>query len=66
MKKFLVGLPIILIGLLVILLPGLILGEIGLRIVQVAVLIGALGYFTYVTGEEILEKIEKRKYSKRG
>lgn len=66
MKKFLVGLPIILIGLLVIVLPGLIFGEIGLRIVQVIVLIGALGFYAYVTGEEILEKIEKRKYSKRG
>lgn len=61
MKKFLVGLPIVFIGLLLFVLPGLVFGEIGMLILIITLLIGVLGCLAYTIGEEILEKIERRK-----
>lgn len=61
MKKFLVGLPYILFGLLLIVLPGVLFGEIGLIVEEIIVLVGALIFFSYVKGEEILEKRKNRK-----
>lgn len=61
MKKFLIGLPIILLGLFLLLLPGLIFDKIGFIVEEAIILIGGLGFFSYVIGESVLEKIRKRK-----
>ncbi|MFU2417293.1 hypothetical protein [Peptacetobacter sp. AB800] len=60
MKEFLVGLPITLIGLLLIFVPTIIFGEIFLNILAIILLIVALVMFSWMIGSEILDKQFKK------
>ena len=56
MKEFLTGLPITLIGLLLIFVPTIIFGEIFSNILTIILLIVALVMFSWIIGSEILDK----------
>ena len=56
MKEFLVGLPITLIGLLLIIIPTIIFGEIFLNILVIILFIFVLVAFSWMIGSEILDR----------
>ena len=56
MKEFLVGLPITLIGLLLIFVPTVIFGEIFLNILVIILFIFVLVAFSWMIGSEILDR----------
>lgn len=56
MKKFLIGLPVILIGLFLLALPGLMFGKVGMAILEIIAFIVLMGFVSYAIGEEMLEK----------
>lgn len=59
--KFLIGVPIVSLGLFIISLPYMLWGEVGILMESIVWLIGVVLFLTYVIGEEILEKIKKKR-----
>lgn len=56
MKKFLVGLPIILLLMYILILPGVIWGKIGYTICKIILAIVSTGITAFVIGDIILNK----------
>lgn len=59
MKKFLLGLPIVLIGILILCLPGIVFGEIGFLIEKLILLIIALGTMAFAIGDLLLDRLKR-------
>ena len=59
MKKFLLGLPIVLIGILILCLPGIVFGEIGFLIEKLILSIIALGTMAFAIGDLLLDYLKR-------